>query len=148
AGMPGNHYHAGIDINPNTTWWPYARPFMDYLARCSFMLRQGLPAADVLWYYGDQAPNFFPAYHDVPRKPRLPGLGAGYDYDVVNSDVMLNRLDVKDGHFVLPEGTRYKVLAVPPTVAVSPEVMEKLAGLVRQGGTLLGSPRTESAGLA
>lgn len=147
AGMPGNHYHAGIDINPNTTWWPFARPFMDYMSRCSFMLRQGLPVADVLWYYGDQAPNFFPAHHDVPAKPRLPGLAPGYDYDVINSDVILNRLQVKDGNFVLPEGTTYRVLAFPDSAVMSPEVLERLAQLVRQGGIILGNPRVQSPGI-
>jgi len=53
--------------------------------------QKGLFVADVCCYYGDQAPNFFPLYHSVPEKPRLKGLGEGYDYDVVNSDVILDR---------------------------------------------------------
>jgi hypothetical protein len=59
AGLPGWAYHAGTDINPAATWWPMARGLMDYLARCSYMLRQGWFVADVCYYYGDQAPNFF-----------------------------------------------------------------------------------------
>ena len=60
AGLPGWAYHAGTDINPRATWWPMVRGLMDYLARCSHMLRQGWFVADVCYYYGDQAPNFFP----------------------------------------------------------------------------------------
>jgi hypothetical protein len=41
AGKPGFVYHAGEHINVNTTWWEMSRPFMDYLSRCSYMLRQG-----------------------------------------------------------------------------------------------------------
>lgn len=147
AGLPGWTYHAGIDINPNTTWWPYARPFMDYLSRCSYLLQQGLPVADVLWYYGDQAPNFFPKFHDVPEKPRLPGLGRGYDYDVVNSDVILNRLKVKNGRFVLPEGITYKVLAFPPDASMPLEVLEKIESFVDQGGVVVGTPPKQTPGL-
>lgn len=147
AGLPGRTYHAGIDINPNTTWWPYARPFMDYLARCSWMLQQGQPVADVLWYYGDQAPNFFPAYHDVPEKPRLPGLGRGYDYDVVNTDVLLNRIAVKDGRLVLPEGTSYRVLAFADGTSMPLEVMEKIESLVKAGAIVAGTPPRTVPGL-
>jgi hypothetical protein len=147
AGLPGRTYHAGIDINANTTWWPFARPFMDYLARCSYMLQQGLPVADVLWYYGDKAPNFFPEFHNVPEKPRLPGLGRGYDYDVVNTDVILNRLAVKDGRFVLPEGTSYRVLAFPDEVDMPIEVMEKIESLVAAGGVVTGTPPKQVPGL-
>ncbi len=147
AGLPGWTYHAGIDINPNTTWWPYARHFMDYLARCSHMLQQGLPVADVLWYYGDQAPNFFPKFHNVPEKPRLPVLGRGYDYDVVNSDVILNRLKVENGRFVLPEGTSYKVLAFPDDASMTLEVLQKLEEFVKQGGIVVGNPPKQEPGL-
>lgn len=112
-GLPGRTYHAGSDINSGTTWWEKSRPFMDYLSRCSYMLQQGLFVADVCYYYGDQAPNFFPAYHDVPKKPMIPGLGKGYDYDVVNSDVILNSMCVKDGKIVLPDGMSYRIMLLP-----------------------------------
>jgi hypothetical protein len=74
-GFPGRTYHAGYDMNPGTTWWEKSKPFIDYLARCSYILQQGLFVGDVCYYYGDQAPNFFPLFHDVPEKPRLKGLG-------------------------------------------------------------------------
>ncbi len=147
AGLPGWTYHAGIDINPNTTWWSFARPFMDYLSRCSYLLQQGQPVADVLWYYGDQAPNFFPKFHDVPEKPRLPGLAHGYDYDVINSDVILNRLKVEDRRYVLPEGTSYKILAISPEASMPLEVLEKLESFVKQGGVLVGARPKQSPGL-
>ena len=69
AGLPGWAYHAGTDINPAATWWPMARGLMDYLARCSYMLRLGWFVADVCYFYGDQAPNFFPPLCNVPEKP-------------------------------------------------------------------------------
>ena len=40
------------------------------------------------YYYGDKAPNFFPEFHDVPEKPGLDGLNPGYDFDIINTDVL------------------------------------------------------------
>jgi len=59
-GLPGRTYHAGSDINSANTWWNKSKPFMDYISRCSYMLQQGLFVADACYYYGDQAPNFYP----------------------------------------------------------------------------------------
>jgi len=61
-GLPGRTYHAGLDMNPATTWWEKSKPFMDYLSRCSYLLQHGLFVADVCYYYGDQAPNFYPVF--------------------------------------------------------------------------------------
>jgi hypothetical protein len=145
---PGRTYHAGVDLNPQVGWWSQARPFMDYLARCSHMLQQGLYVADVAFYYGDQAPNFWPLYHNVPDKPRIEGLGPGYEYDVVNSDVILNRMSVKDGRIILPDGMSYRVLVLPDRKDMPLEVLMKLESLVSQGATLLGPKPSEVPGLS
>ena len=137
-GFPGWAYHAGVDLSPRVTWWGNARPFMDYLSRCCYVLQQGHFVADVCGYYGDQAPNFWPAFHDVPRKPGYPGLEAGYDYDVVNSDVILNRMTVQDGRVALPDGMSYRLLVLPSQDHIPAEVLEKIAGLVKAGVTILG----------
>lgn len=145
-GFPGRTYHAGVDINPRVTWWNKSRPFMDYLARCSHMLQQGRFVADVAYFYGDQAPNFWPMHHDVPEKPLLPGLGVGYDYDVINSDIILNHMSVKDGHIHLKSGMSYRVLVLPEQEQMPLEVLQKLDDLVRQGATILGPKPKEVPG--
>jgi len=137
-GLPGRTYHAGYDMNPGTTWWAKSKPFIDYLSRCSYLLQQGLFVGDVCYYYGDQAPNFFPLFHDVPEKPRLKGLGKGYDYDVVNTDVILNRMTVKDGRLVLPDGMSYAIMLLPDQVHMPLEVLKKLSELVKAGATIVG----------
>ena len=93
-GLPGRSYHAGSDINPTTTWWQYANPFFNYLSRCCYMLRQGIFVADVIYYYGDKAPNFYPEIQKSPDSPRPHDLSAGYDFDIINTDVLINRLKV------------------------------------------------------
>jgi hypothetical protein len=142
-GYPGRAYHAGTDMNPQTVWWPAVGPFMEYLSRCCKLLQQGTFAADVAYYYGDQAPNFWPLHHNVPDIPRLPGLGAGYDYDVVNTEVILDRMRVKDGRIVLPDGMSYRLLVLPDQPQMPLKVLRKLKALVDDGATLLG-PRPSS----
>ncbi len=144
---PGRSYHAGIDMNPQVVWWSKARPFMDYLARCCFMLQQGLYVADVAYYYGDQAPNFWPYYHNVPEKPGIDGLGSGYEYDVVNTDVILNRMAVEDGRITLPDGMSYRILVLPDRRDMPIEVLRMLGTMVSEGATILGPKPSEVPGL-
>ena len=146
-GLPGRTYHAGYDMNPGTTWWNKSKPFMDYLSRCSYMLQQGLFVGDVCYYYGDQTPNFFPLFHDVPEKPRLKELGKGYDFDVINSDVILNRMSVKDGRLVLPDGMSYAVMLLPEQAHMPLEVLKKIDELVSEGATVVGPRPTTVPGL-
>jgi hypothetical protein len=136
-GLPGRAYHAGSDINPTTTWWQQAGPFMDYLARCSFLLRQGIFAADVAWYYGDKAPNFFPEYQKDPGSPQVPGLSAGYDFDVINTDVLLNRIGVSGDSLALPDGLTYKLLVLPDRPDIPVEIVARVEELIDAGATVL-----------
>lgn len=145
AGLPGWAYHAGTDINPSATWWPMARGLMDYLARCSYMLRQGWFVADVCYYYGDQAPNFFPLLCNVPEKPLLPGLDPRNDYDVCSSEVILERMSVKDRRIVLPDGTSYAALVLPEQDHIPAAVLEKIHALVDAGATVIGQTRPTRA---
>jgi hypothetical protein len=136
-GFPGRAYHAGSDINPTATWWKDARPFIDYLSRCSYLLRQGKPVSDVAYYYGDKAPNFFPAFQKDPDKPRLEGLGAGYDFDIMNTEILLNKLSVKNGRLVLPGGVSYSLLVIPGIKDIPASVQRKLETLLKAGGQVL-----------
>jgi hypothetical protein len=148
AGLPGWAYHAGTDINPSATWWPMAGALMDYLARCSYMLRQGWFVADVCYYYGDQAPNFHPPLCNVPEKPLLDGLAPGNDYDVCSSEVILGRMRVEQGRIVLPDGMSYAALVLPDQVHIPAEVLAKIHALVAEGATVIGHQRpTRSPGL-
>ncbi|MCK5174226.1 MAG: hypothetical protein KAR47_12610, partial [Planctomycetes bacterium] len=144
---PGRTYHAGVDMNPQVVWWSKARPFMDYLGRCCYMLQQGMFVADVAYYYGDKAPNFWPFFASVPEKPMLDGLGYGYDYDVINSDVILNRMSVKNGRVVFPDGMSYRVFVLPDQHDMQLEVLEKLEKLVLAGATIIGPKPLDVPGM-
>jgi hypothetical protein len=141
-GMPGQQYFAGTHLNPNVTWWAKSAPFFDYINRCQFMLQQGLPVADVAFFYGDHVPNFAQLRKSDPAR-----LGAGYDYDVVTAEVLLNRMTVKAGRLVLPEGTSYRMLVLPDRQVISLPVLRKLKELAASGATLVGPKPRHSTGL-
>jgi hypothetical protein len=136
-GFPGRAYHAGIDINPTATWWQQARPFMDYMSRCSYMLAQGKFVGDVAYYYGDGAPKFFPTLQGDPERPMIEGLSAGYDFDVVNTDVILNRMDSKEGKIVFPDGLNYNLLVLPNIEDIPDNVIKKVEQLIELGANVL-----------
>lgn len=141
AGVPGNEYFAGTHFNQNVTWWKQTPAFLQWNSRNSFMLSQGLFVGDVCYYYGDNVPN------QVPLKHIDPDLGEGYDYDVCNSEVILTRMDVKDGRIVLPDGMRYEVLVLPDWTVINRAVLEKIAQLVKKGATVIGPRPVSSVGL-
>ena len=104
-GNPGQAYFAGTHINRHITWWNHADAFITYLNRCQFLLQQGLPVSDVLYFYGENVPSFVRLKDDDPAHV-LPG----YDYDVTNAEALIERTSVRDGRIELPEGTSYEVL--------------------------------------
>lgn len=140
-GKPGYEYGAGTHFNPNVTWWSHSAPFLTYIARCQYLLQQGLFVADVLYYNGDVAPNI------VAPKHTDPSLGKGYDYDVCNEEVLLTRLSVKNGRIVLPDGMSYRLLVLPDDKRMPVPVIEKIRELVNAGATVAGPKPGQDPGL-
>jgi hypothetical protein len=141
-GLPGNEYFAGTHLNPNVTWWEQSKDFIGYLDRNMYMLQQGLFVADVLYYYGDDVPNF------VFLKEDLPELNFGYDWDKCSKEIIQNRVSVQDGKIVLPDGMSYRVMMLAPEKGIDLNVLRKLEQLVKEGMTLIGPRPTEATGLA
>lgn len=140
SGFPGWVYNFGTLINTTNGWWPKSQGFHQYLARCSYLLQQGNFVGDIAFYYGDKAPNFVPAKHFNAS------LGLGYDYDVVNTDAILNKMRVKNGRIYLPHGQYYEVLVLPDEEKIDPAVLKKLEQLVREGATIIGAKPKHSYG--
>ncbi|MGD0516774.1 MAG: glycosyl hydrolase [Thermoguttaceae bacterium] len=142
TGMPGQEYFAGTHCNPTVTWWKYSGDFVKYLNRCQYLLQQGLFVADACYYQGDNVPNFARLKSSDPAKV-LPG----YDYDVVNEEVLLNRMQVRDGRLVLPDGMSYRVMVLPGHQIISLEALRKLAQLVQAGAVIIGPKPVSVTGL-
>jgi hypothetical protein len=142
-GVPGQEYFAGTHLNPNVTWWNQAGPFIAYMNRTQFLMQQGRPVSDVLYYYGDQVPNFVQLKNADPAQI-LPG----YDYDVTDENVLVHRLHVRDGRIALPEGVTYAILVLPNRPAISLEALRAVRKLVADGATVLGPRPQRATGLS
>lgn len=128
----------------NETWADVAKPWVDYLARASFMLQQGRYVADLAYFYGEEAPITGVWGGD----PQLP-LPEGHGYDFVNADVVRNLLRVEDGMLVTPSGMRYAALYLGGRSSrMTLPVARRLLALVRDGATLIGERPTGSPSLA
>ncbi len=141
AGLPGWVYGAGTHLSRNVTWWAQAPAFLSYLSRGSFLLQRGHFVADVLYYYGDGGANF------VGPRRNPPSLGPGYDYDVTNAEVILNRLSVREGRLTLPDGMSYAVLVLPDRADIHPAVLARIEKLVNEGAVVIGPRPQRASGL-
>ncbi|MBZ5563217.1 MAG: discoidin domain-containing protein [Acidobacteriia bacterium] len=139
---PGWQFWAGTHFDRNVTWWEEARAFFLYLARCQYLLQQGRFVADALYFYGEGVTKFVPS-----REYLRPELPQGYSSDAINSELLLHRLSIANGQFVLPSGMSYRVLVLPEDGIVSPVVLRKVRELVMEGGVVVGPKPQRAPGL-
>lgn len=142
TGLPGQEYFAGTHFNPKVTWFRDGKAFFHYIGRVQFMMQQGLPVSDVLYYYGDQVPNFvqFKASDPAHVMP-------GYDYDVADQDVLTNGLSVVNRRIRLANGTEYRELVMPPLTNISLPALQAIDRLVTAGATVVGEKPVRLTGL-
>jgi hypothetical protein len=140
----------GLSLGPygqwftrHETWAEQAQPWIAYLARSSFMLQQGTYVADVLYFYGEDS-NLTALFAE--KSPDVP---AGYSFDYVNADALVNALSVSDGFITAKSGMAYHVLALDPRSRhMSLAVLRKIRDLVRTGAVVVGAKPVETPSLA
>lgn len=132
-GLPGQEYFAGTHLSPNVTWWRQAGPFLLALNRAQYLLQQGRSVSDLLYLYGDQVPAFVRVKTDDPARV-LPG----YDYDVIDEDALLHRMQYSGPDLHTPEGLHYRALALPASRDLSYPALQWISRFVDQGGIVIG----------
>jgi len=125
----------GGNFHRNNTWFPKSRDWMDYIARCQFLMQSGSYQADVLVLYGDERGfNSFIAGNEPVDMNEIPG----YSFDL-GGMASLNDLSVDDDGVirVTHKGKRlktgYQVLLLKRADMMLPERVTKLAELADQG---------------
>ena len=126
----------GMHLDRTQTWWPYAKPFFRYQARCQYLLQRGVFVADVLYFVGEDAPNqggntdgggaTTAFVFDLPKR---------YAGDACEKEAMY-ALKVENGEIVAPGGVRYRLLVVPPVEAMSVRMAETILRLRRAGANI------------
>jgi hypothetical protein len=128
----------------NETWAEDARPWIDYLARSSYLLQQGHFYGDVAYFYGQEGP--LTAVFGIHPQTDAP---VGYGFDFVNSDVLLRKLSMENGRLVTAGGTSYRLLYLGGTSwRMTVPVLRKLEALVEQGAVVDGNRPVDSPSLA
>lgn len=115
------------------TWAEQAKAWMNYLGRSCFMLQQGKPVVDVLYYYGENS--------NITQisTQKLPAIPAGYAFDFANASVIRDMLKVEKGTIVTPSGQRYRLLVLDSTARnMTLPVLRKIGELVASGMKLAG----------
>ena len=136
----------GLHYERTQTWWEQSIAWHEYLARCQFLLRQGLFVADICYLQPEGSPQrFLPGTPDrsgnTPERP-------SYNFDGCTPEVLLTRMQVKDGRLVLPDGMSYRMLVLPDIRTMTPGLLRKVGELVKTGATVLGPPPSQSPSLA
>lgn len=124
-------------------WAGLAGPWIDYLARCSWLLNQGVPAVDVAVFIGEEGP-VTALYRDAPDRT----VPAGFDFDYVDLAALERRLTVVDGQLRAGE-TRYRLLYLGGAGSrLTVRALRRLVALVEDGATVVGRRPQASPSLA
>ena len=133
----------GFHFERTNTWWNQGRAWLEYVARCQYMLQQGLFVADVLYLEGETAPLAAPSRTQLDPPPP-----EGYDWDVADREAILKRVRIENGHIMLPDGMSYRLLVLRNEGSMTVELLRKLHQLVEQGMWLVGAKPQRPAGLS
>ena len=137
----------GVNWHRNQTFWPMVKPYHDYIARCGYMLRKGTTVADILYMIPEGAPHIFYPPADAMTSNDMLRDKKEYNFDAVSPGILTRQATVKDGKIVFPGGTSYRILVLPLYETMTPELLAKLAELIREGITVVGVPPRKSPGL-
>ncbi len=131
---PGVTLGVGQMFSRNETWAEQSKVWLDYLSRSSFMLQSGKAANDIAVFYGEES-SITAVYGN-----NYPDIPAGYRYDYVSADVLMNMLSVENGELTTVSGMNYKAIYFGKgTQKVTLPVLKKVLGFVEQGAVLIGT---------
>ncbi|GAB4046864.1 glycosyl hydrolase [Spirosoma litoris] len=125
------------------TWAEQAKAWTDYLSRSCFLLQQGRPVVDVLYYYGEN--------NNITQicAEKLPDIPAGYAFDFVNATALKNALRIEGGKIVAQSGQQYRLLVLDGSAKLMTlPVLKKLGELVKSGLNVIGEKPERSPSLS
>ncbi|MEB2782885.1 glycosyl hydrolase [Algoriphagus sp. C2-6-M1] len=125
------------------TWAEMARPWMDYLARSSYLLQQGKNVADILYLYGQNTNITWVSRDQLPEIPE------GYEFDYVNSTILIEDIEVEGNKLKAPSGNTYEALMLDESTSLMTfSVLQKIKKLADAGVRIIGKKPVKSPSLA
>lgn len=158
---PGWRFYAAAVFNEKNPWWIVMPDINQYLARTSFLLREGTPVNDVALYLPEED-----AFTEMtPERLQMVQAGgngilnqrvnalvpaildAGFNFDGIDAGVLATHGQV-EGATLAFGAMKYRVVVLPPMTHITPAALEKLTAFADGGGTLiaLGAAPTKAPG--
>ena len=147
--QPDDIHRPGLDLvgygqwfNRHETWAEEAKVWTDYLARSSFMLRQGRFMADILYFYGEDNCITGLFGHNLPEIP------SGYSFDFINPYGLINAVSPSASHLTTRSGMDYRILVLDPQCrTVSVPVLRRIVEIAEAGVPVCGVLPEKAASL-
>ena len=136
----------GVHWDRGQTWWPMVTAYHQYVTRCSWLLSQGKPVADILYLTPEGAPHVFRAPESSLEGTEVLPDKKGYNFDGCSPNLLKNAT-VKNGKIRFPGGGTYSILVLPEVETMTPELLTKIASLANAGATIIGIPPVKSPSL-
>lgn len=92
------------------------------------MLSQGRFVADIAYLYGEDTN---PTARFSQDRPAIP---AGWNYDFVNGDALVNALEVKDGNIISKFGASYRMLVIDSQIERMSDAVAARIDAIREAG--------------
>jgi hypothetical protein len=129
--FPGVASPWGQHIERGNTWFEFSYGWMRYIARCQYLLQQGIYRGDFLVFVGENSPNQGGVRLNIPP---------GYEFDNISAEAILNRLEFKLDRLTTGGLAAYgPLLVLPPDERyMTAALARKLKALVEAGVTLVG----------
>jgi hypothetical protein len=125
----------GSHFNRNNSYWPYIGDWFTYQSRIQYLLQNAIANHDVLYYLGDQLPQFL-VYNASNQLP------FGYMFNACNFDILKNRIRVENGTLILNNKIIYHLLSLPPFDGMDYATLERIGELVQAGVPVYGAKPT------
>lgn len=126
----------GFHFNRHNTLWDNYSGWLAYIARSQFLLQQGRAVCDALYVAQQKAPC---------GENYSPGMPQGYRANCIDSRSFIESTTVKNGRIYLPHGMNYRILVVTKTEEATPQLLQKVLDLAKDGATILLGPKTRNA---
>ena len=141
AHQPSDRHIPGISLERygqwftrHETWSDEAKAWTDYLARSTWLLRQGRAVADIAYFYSENT-NLTARFKQ--ERPEIP---EGYSWDFVNGSALTDALETGNACLRASTGMEYRLLMIDKEVrAMSLSVLRKIEAAADAGVLIAGN---------
>jgi hypothetical protein len=121
----------GAHFNRNNPEWEFNQDWLTYQSRIQYVLQKGEPVVDVIFYSGDQIPQFF-------SKSFLNDLPYGFQASACNIDMLKNKASVTEGKISFGGRQSFPLLLLPNSTKMEFATLKQIALLVNAGAVVYG----------